>query len=226
MYFSRLRPRVEATAHPAFWRMLGDGYQVHRLLWNLFADAPDRERDFLYRHEPENGRPVLYVVSARLPHDPDGLWKIDSKEYRPRLHAGDRLVFSATVNPIVSRRDENGRQHRHDVVMEAKHRLRASETPKEKWPSQAELVQTEGASWLAARAEANGFAVSPESMRADGYRQVVYRKRGKPKPVRLSVMDVTGLLSVTNPETFAKTLMQGIGPAKSFGCGLLLVRRP
>jgi len=34
-----------------------------------------------------------------------------------------------------------------------------------------------------------------------------------------------GLLRITDPDAFRATLIRGIGPAKAFGCGLMLVRR-
>lgn len=34
-----------------------------------------------------------------------------------------------------------------------------------------------------------------------------------------------GLLRITDPDAFRETLTRGIGPAKAFGCGLMLVRR-
>ncbi|MCI0724558.1 MAG: type I-E CRISPR-associated protein Cas6/Cse3/CasE [Acidobacteria bacterium] len=38
-------------------------------------------------------------------------------------------------------------------------------------------------------------------------------------------MDFSGMLFVINPKAFAVALHKGIGPAKAFGCGLMLVRR-
>ena len=40
-----------------------------------------------------------------------------------------------------------------------------------------------------------------------------------------STLDFSGLLTVTAPEKFLSALYGGIGPAKGFGCGLLLVKR-
>ncbi|MEA2080768.1 MAG: type I-E CRISPR-associated protein Cas6/Cse3/CasE [Pseudomonadota bacterium] len=44
------------------------------------------------------------------------------------------------------------------------------------------------------------------------------------KEINFSTLDYSGLLTVTDPELFKAALFQGIGPAKAFGCGLLLVR--
>ena len=44
-------------------------------------------------------------------------------------------------------------------------------------------------------------------------------------PICFSTLDFSGLLTVADPEKFLSTLYGGIGPAKGFGCGLLLIKR-
>jgi len=46
------------------------------------------------------------------------------------------------------------------------------------------------------------------------------RKTGKIQAVRFS-----GLLRVSDPAAFDRILQQGIGPAKSFGCGMMSIAR-
>jgi len=43
--------------------------------------------------------------------------------------------------------------------------------------------------------------------------------------VRLGTCDFAGTLTVTDEVVFRDTLRQGLGPAKGFGCGLLLCER-
>lgn len=47
----------------------------------------------------------------------------------------------------------------------------------------------------------------------------------KEKRAGFSSIDLSGEITVTEAERFTKLLMNGIGPAKAFGCGLMLVRR-
>jgi CRISPR system Cascade subunit CasE len=47
----------------------------------------------------------------------------------------------------------------------------------------------------------------------------------KGKTAGFSSLDLTGEVVVTDAERFTHLLMHGIGPAKAFGCGLMLVRR-
>jgi CRISPR system Cascade subunit CasE len=64
-----------------------------------------------------------------------------------------------------------------------------------------------------------------EVLRVSGYRQYrLLKARGK-SPIRFSSLDFDGVLTVTEPDRLCQTLFDGIGPAKAFGCGLLLVRR-
>ena len=50
--------------------------------------------------------------------------------------------------------------------------------------------------------------------------------RGSGKPVQFSTVDYEGLLEVTHPGKLTETMAHGIGRAKAFGGGLLLLRRP
>lgn len=226
MYMSRIRLQPDKTKSKEFWQNLGNIYQIHRLIWSMFADTPQRNRDFLYRQEEIEGLPVFYCVSEREPEDQIGVWQIESKSYEPVLHDGQRLSFVLRVNPIRTKRDAEGKQHRHDVVMNAKTKLKEEGIPRDEWPPDAEIVQDEGFEWLTRKGEQYGFAVGEHEVRADGYRQMRFYKGNGKHGVNISTIDLTGLLTVSDPERFKDALYNGIGPAKSFGCGLLLVRRP
>jgi CRISPR system Cascade subunit CasE len=226
MYMSRIRLQPDASEKKDFWRSLGNAYQIHRLFWSLFADNPQRNRDFLYKCENTKGLPVFYSVSERIPEDGSEMWQIESKLYEPILHVNQKLSFSLCANPIRTKRDDNGKQHRHDVVMNAKNQLKQEGVPRGKWPSEAEIVQKQGYEWLARKGGQYGFIVEEHEVRSDGYRQERFIKAKGKHSVNISTIDFTGLLTVIDPERFKDALYGGIGPAKSFGCGLLMVRRP
>src|SRR5690348_9920913 len=58
----------------------------HRLIWSLFADTPDRRRDFLWR---ETGPGTFLILAPRAPEDRLGLFEIDPpKPFAPALIAG------------------------------------------------------------------------------------------------------------------------------------------
>lgn len=222
-----------------------DAYGQHRLLWRLFDLPRDRQRQrtaFLFRAEVVNGLPIFYVLSTIQPKDFKEQWLIESKAYRPQLSVGDRLAFKLRANPIVERPgalllaadgtpqlrttgakagQPKHRVARHDVIMDAKLRMNwASLAPNER-PMLAHLAQDAGSRWLQAREERLGCHFDADRLRADGYR--VQRMRGR--GIILSTLDFEGELTVTDVARCNDALLQGIGPAKAFGCGLLLVRR-
>lgn len=130
---------------------------------------------------------------------------------------------------------------RHDVVMHAKKQLLAEHgfSNEAKWadwkddgnkPLLYELVQKSCAAWLDGVAGRNGFEIlhtagdKPQrKLQVDSYEQNKARKRDQ--NIRFSTVDLSGELLVTNPELFQLMLFKGLGHAKAFGCGLMLVRR-
>jgi CRISPR system Cascade subunit CasE len=64
-------------------------------------------------------------------------------------------------------------------------------------------------------------AFDDSALRADGYQQ----HRGKGGGLRLSTVDFTGRLRVHDAARLRDALFKGVGHAKAFGCGLLLVKR-
>ncbi len=211
MYFSKMQLHPQTRGQLAS-RLLRDDYRMHQTLWRLFPEVV--QRDFLFRRVEGQGAPIFYLVSHTKPSCQDGLWELQTKPYQPRLQAGQRLAFSLLANPVVTRRDPvSGRAVRHDVVMDA--RKRQPEL------SRVDLQQQAGRDWLQGRAERYGFAL--QGLRVDGYRQ--HRLRGKAgRPIRYSTLTFDGLLEVVDSDRLLEVLARGIGSAKAFGCGLLLVR--
>lgn len=240
-YFSRIRMD---TAHPdagaAVQQLLrDDAYEDHRLLWQFFPAPPGLARDFVFRRMEDaggHGAAQFYAVSQRPPEAPHPAWIVESKPFEPELQAGQELAFEIRINPVQSRKREGGAR-RDDVVMHAKHQFaqRAGfdawrAIPQDERPPLYELVHEAVSNWfcgdesnegIAAR---NGFAANPAQLRVNGYRQ--HRMRRKQTDIQISTVDISGLLAVRDPERFVAALHNGIGKAKAFGCGLMLVRRP
>jgi CRISPR system Cascade subunit CasE len=221
MYFSRAVLRKDAGASELARLLRQDGYAAHQMVWELLESSPEQQRDFLFRQEMAE-RPVFYLVSARAPVDRQALWEIETKPYAPRLQAGDRLGFRLRANSVRSTRGDSGNVKRHDVVMDLKTRLKHQG---EELPPLPAIVQEAGFRWLSERAERHGFQVGEHAVQVDGYQQHRLRKRQQREGIRISTLDYSGTLTVTEPERFQHALYTGIGPAKGFGCGLLMVRR-
>lgn len=219
MYFSRIR--LQPGANPRSLIQL-NSYREHQVLWNLFDVDPQATRDFLFRRENCEGVPTYYVISKRQPSDLQGQWKIETKDYKPKLHSGQALAFSLRANPVVTRKDEGGKPKRNDLVMDLKKQTSWQDKAVNDRASLPALVQQAGEQWLSSRLKRHGAQFN--NLQADGYQQHRSHKRGQDKPIRYSTLDLQGTLTVSDPERLRKALFHGIGPAKAFGCGLLLVR--
>lgn len=217
-----------------------DPYGQHQALCRLFDLPPKEQRTekstpFLFRaeriepasalgcaHPDLAGLPMFYVLSKEKPEDRPSLWRIEMNEngYRPDLCQGDRFAFKLRVNPVVTRKTERGR--RHDVVMDAKRKMDWKSLLPERRPTLAQLAYDAGSQWLLGRAEKIGCAFDTSALRVDGH-DTWRQYHGK--KIELSRLDFEGVLQVTEPARFLEALQDGIGPAKAFGCGLMLVRR-
>ena len=224
MYFSRVElSRTGPGVAQLLKAMSADDYRHHQFVWQLFNGVP--ERDFLYRREDAGNWPRYYTVSAREPSDSVGLWNIETKPFSPKLSEGMALAFSLRVNPVVTRKDETGKPRRHDVVMDQKRKIGFKDLPAHQRPSLPHLMRDAGLEWLASRSDRSGFTFESDLVTADGYEQHRSVKRGGGKLISFSTLDFGGMLTVTDASAFEQALFNGIGPAKAFGCGLMLVRR-
>jgi CRISPR system Cascade subunit CasE len=225
MYFSKAELSRHALGRDQNWELSTNGYRSHQLVWSLFSDTDERDRDFIFRWETDGRLPVLYTVSEREPVDREGYFgRLGTKKYAPKLVEGQPLAFSLRANSVVKKRDEDGRQTVHDVVMNAKHELRQADEWEDCELTQAELVQREGLEWLSSRSKQYGYELDPGAVSAEGHQRHEFRKAGNGRRVVISTIDFRGRLRVANPARFSAALVNGVGPSKAFGCGLMLVR--
>jgi CRISPR system Cascade subunit CasE len=189
----------------------------HRLLWSLFAGNPEEKRDFLWREE---GRGVFLVLSHREPKDSELFERADVKPFAPELGQGDRLAFTLRANATKDRARAD-RNRRVDVVMDALHGVASGDRNEVRMS----LAQTAGLSWLEAQGARAGFTVSDMTV-SDYSVRVLPRHRGaRVGQPQFGVLDMTGVISVDEPDAFLARLGAGFGRARAFGCGLMLIRR-
>ena len=226
-YFSRVRLKRDASVAALAPLLLGETGRGgtaqqpgHHLVWSLFADAPDRKRDFLWR-ETDTG--VFLILSARHPEDRHGLFEIaEPKPFTPALEPGDRLRFSLRANPVIRRRDLSRRRSaKHDVVMDG---LRSS--PKgDRADHRRVAMQEHGFAWLERQGAKAGFRVRSGEVGVDGYDRHRISRKGSAQSMSYSTLDFEGVLTVTDPVPFLPAIARGFGAAKAYGCGLMLIRR-
>ncbi len=228
LYLSRVRIKNDASVAALLPLLLpsgGEGGQAqhpgHHLVWSLFADGPDRHRDFLWREMEQQG--TFLILSARAPVDRHELFEIDEpKPFAPMLTAGDRLRFSLRANPVVRRSDPSRRHSvKHDVVMDA---LR-SRPSGERAEFRQEVMREQGLGWLKRQAGKAGFTFQPDDVGIDGYRQHHVSRKGRAAAISFATLDFDGILDVRDPTEFLSGIAQGFGAAKAYGCGLMLIRR-
>jgi CRISPR system Cascade subunit CasE len=214
----------------------GGPFVEHDWLWRYLCGAPGITPDFLFRRWDIGASPRIFAVTVQKPLPQGGAWQLTTREYAPRLAAGSRLKFHLRANPTVNE-TRDGRSQRQDVVTREKVRLLAERGGGswEEWhgadkPSDQSLVRDTCCEWLRGRAARHGFEVHDESFRAEHYTQheqddsrtQLVRQRGE-SGVPFSTVDLGGELTVVDPVTFAFALQRGIGRAKPFGCGMLLL---
>lgn len=212
---------------------LGRGaYGHHQLLCRVFDGA--QAGTFQFRHRLEGSATSFYALSRRAPSpEREGYWMQSTKRFEPVLRAGDRLVFSVRINPTVNRsggaRDAEGRRptrRRRDLVFEEVRRQRAE---CERTPDRGVVAQQVGERWLDERLPGWGFVIDRAldgkrpDVRCTGYQQHRFRKGAR--EVSISTLDCQGIGTVTDPARFVELISVGLGPAKGFGCGLVLIRR-
>ncbi|WP_446809804.1 type I-E CRISPR-associated protein Cas6/Cse3/CasE [Methylomonas sp. 2BW1-5-20] len=86
--------------------------------------------------------------------------------------------------------------------------------------------------WMSKQGERCGFVLAADKDGLAKLQNTAYAWHGlqqkttkKGEKSGFSSVDFTGELQITDPEKFRQTLFTGLGRAKAFGCGLLMVKR-
>jgi len=227
MYFSRIRrPISSALSEGNLPIQAGNIYEEHKFIWGLFPFDKEAERDFLYRRLDAEGFQQFFVVSNRKPLESLNSWEIAIKSYKPKIVIGTQLHFNLRVNPVVTKMPEgpgSKKRKREDVYMDA---LAKNKTvPEAERSTNAEILQACAFQWLSERSEQNGFAVSKGSVIVEGYQRFEITTKKDTNKITMGVIDYSGILTVTDSGLFNRTLCQGLGKSKSFGCGLMMIKK-
>jgi CRISPR system Cascade subunit CasE len=169
---------------------------------------------------------VLFVVSPGRPDmthlveqagwpaatDSPGWQTYDYGGFLDRLAKGSTWSFRLTANPVHSIR-------------------RAADEPTKRT---AHITPKHQTAWLVSRQAAAGFAIA-EKPSADRLlehgdelqlavrdkRDLRFAKAAERRTVSLTTVTYDGRLVVTDPAVMRRTLVQGLGKAKAYGCGLM-----
>jgi CRISPR system Cascade subunit CasE len=203
-----------------------DVYAWHKLLWECYPDQPDARRDFLTRIDQLEGAYRFWVLAKRKPVRP--LWcPADGfclKEISPSFLSHRYYAFDLKVNPVkaIVQRDANG-----ESVIGANGKWRRGK--------RVPLVKPdELRAWLVRKGEVRcrdketgldvpgGFRiVDKRPLEISPMVESHFRKKGHSG--YHGGVQFRGTLEVTDREKFVVTYQSGIGSAKGFGFGLLLL---
>jgi len=187
---------------------LNNAYEWHRALWSLF---PDVERGsvspFLYHMEFINlasGAQVLIQSSVEPVAHSVGAKILASKPFPAPFQVGQRLAFQLLANPTKCISDTQNKTNK-----------------KNQGKCRVPLIKEEDQfAWLQRKLMG---AVRVETLNVRNHAPLYFRKgnrAGKIVPVLFE-----GIFEVRDVEQLTDIWKNGIGPAKAFGCGLLMVRK-
>ncbi len=228
MFFSRIKMNLQHSNLSKWVKLMKcDLYNVHQALWKLF---PNQEtRPFLFYQEFQQSQentlslrsemPFFYVVSKIAPQSYSDIFIIDTKIYNPALNNGQFLNFKLRANPVIRiRKPDYKNPSTHDVLMHTKQKLKGKTDSI--WPE----MEKAALKWLLERSGKCGFKLNTDHILVQNYQCHRLNKAKQNNSIRFSSVEYSGLLAVENEKLFKETLFNGIGKAKSFGCGLLLIR--
>lgn len=220
MFLTKLT--INLRSH-AFLRDVADVHDMHRTIMSAYPELPPTttyrsQHGVLWRLDTvASGGLVQYVQSQTAPdwdRLPEGLLlrPAEVRSLQPVFDAiapGRRFAFRLMANPTRCVRVEDGKEQRKRV------------------PIRQPAQQIE---WLIGKGEQHGFVI-PSSRRGapDVVANPAPRLVGKRREARRVTIDPVlydGHLVVVDAAAFTAAMINGIGRAKAYGCGLLSLAPP
>jgi CRISPR system Cascade subunit CasE len=198
---------MNIDAEAAFAGGVPDSYAWHQRLWACFPGEPDRRRDFLTRIDALDGAFRLWLLSPSPPSRP--AWcppdRFAVKEIAESFLSHRYYVFNLRANPVkcLVQRNEQGERRRHGKRVPL-------------------IKPDELREWLERKGEHGGFRiVADRPLDIGPMAKSHFRK--KEQAACHGGVEFRGVLEVTDLTKFKETYYAGVGSAKGFGFGLLLL---
>lgn len=215
--------RIEIDTHRRDSRqVLSSPHRMHGAVATCFPPSARSTRP-LWRIDVTRDATLLYLLSDTRP-DPTGFverhgWPAAqawmTRDYTPAIEAvdgGRRFGFRVRVNPVRSVRPEP---------------TPGDEGPRPRGQRVGHVTADQQLCWFLRRAEGWGFSAgSTEEPSATIVERKVWRFERGGKPVTVSTAAIEGVLTVTDADRLRSALVDGLGPAKAYGCGLLTLTAP
>lgn len=184
-----------------------DTYDWHQRVWQAFGGRDGQSRDFLIRVDRKEEAFRVLILSRSIPAKPD--WCptdcFGTKAIPDDFFAHARYRFSLLANPTKKLRVDTASGTR------KKNGRRIPLTKRE------DLI-----AWLQRKAETGGFGINANSLRTIPRGREFFHKAGTAHGTHTAV-EFQGELTVANPAQFRATVAAGIGSAKAFGFGLIVL---
>lgn len=218
--------RLNIDAEVARAERMFDNYAWHKKVWECFPNTPDAARTFLTRIDPLEGAFRVWVLASNEPECPpwcpaDGF---DIREISPTFLSHRYYAFDVRVNPVKSlvQRDSNGQP----LLKANGKRKSGKRVPLVKQDDLRAWLMRKGE--VRCRHEETGVEIPGGFRLVDGKPLEIspmvechFRKKGD--NAYHGGVQFRGTLEVTDRERFVQTYQAGIGSAKGFGFGLLLL---
>lgn len=178
--------------------------QMHKTLSRL-VDASRSDGGVLWRYEHDKAS-VLLQSSAEpnMSRLPDGYGTMegpyDMGPHLGRLAPGHTVTFRLVANPVVRRRNGRDGPHHRSPVTAAADQQR----------------------WLSRHLHAAGLDATNDGVRA----VTTVEPHPRDSRAKLHVVQFDGSATITDIDRLGSAIAAGVGPSKSYGCGLLTVSRP
>jgi CRISPR system Cascade subunit CasE len=174
---------------------LGNPYKLHQWIWNALPDNPDASRDFLFRSDVKNSFLKILLLSERIPLPSEEVqWKTTEMSDTFLGHGAYR--FQLRANPTFRRASDHKRLAIFDEV-----KIRE---------------------WFTRKFTDAGCNV--QGLETTALRKLQFQKGSGTHQGTVYSVDASGILVVRNEPQFRAAFETGIGPAKGFGFGLLLLQ--
>ncbi|MFF0746625.1 type I-E CRISPR-associated protein Cas6/Cse3/CasE [Streptomyces sp. NPDC004111] len=232
MYLTRFRFN---TARSGARRLLGSPHLLHGAVNMAFPVRPARDGEgprVLWRVDRDHQSQVqLYIVS---PAQPDLTHLVEQAGWPTlaepgwatfaydgflgALAAGDTWSFRLTANPVHNIRlpqDKPGDRTRRTAHRTPRHQMRWLLERQER--AGFEVIRKAADQQLTESGDAHELIVR-DQVPLQFHRPPTERSR---QDVRFTRVTFDGRLRITEPDAFRRTLTQGLGKSKAYGCGLM-----
>lgn len=210
MYLSEVTLHDEAAAR----LMPANPYNWHQVIWKFFPDS--QQRDFLYRVDSSPRGVRLMILSGAKPEFPlaHDCSVFKTKEIPESFLEHSFYRFQVRVNPTKRLKTDKRTGKRVDGG------IRVPVTDEQELQHWLQRKGREGGFSLPAL-EKSSESAFPLSIQHEA--RVNFQKKGCQRAHHFSVQ-FAGVLQVVDTELFKNTFRSGIGSAKSFGFGLLMLQ--